>query len=50
MTWRSIGIEPDYVFCTRPERWLNKEQHPASESIPGVWGSQMTFIGESPRS
>lgn len=29
----------------KPERWMNKENNPASESIPGVWGSQMTFIG-----
>jgi hypothetical protein len=32
-------------MCPRPERWMNKENNPASESIPGVWGSQMTFIG-----
>ena len=25
---------------------MNKEKSPVSENIPGVWGNQLTFIGE----
>ena len=25
---------------------MDKEKSPVSENIPGIWGNQLTFIGE----
>jgi hypothetical protein len=37
------------LFLVRPERWIDgKEQMAAANSIPGVYGHMMTFLGKAP--
>jgi cytochrome P450 len=49
--WRCVALPPGLCArahsCDRPERWMDGSAGEKAKSIPGLWGSTLTFSGGS---